>query len=145
MSDTTPGPADVYRAYIAAEAAGDKGAMAALLAPGINIEMNGRPAFESAAEDAAAVTVLFDAYPDYRRELIEIIEQGDVAAARWHMVGTPRAEFADRLGELDIAGCSIVKVRDGRMVDAYVWSPDGVLEEIVAMVTADAAQKGAPR
>jgi len=135
MSTTVTSPADVYRAYIAAEAAGDKDGMTALLAPGINIQMNGRPAFESAAQDAAAVTVLFDAYPDYRRELIEVIEQGDVAAARWRMVGSPRAEFADRLGELDIAGCSIVEVRDGKMVNAYVWSPDGVIEEIVAMVS----------
>lgn len=134
MTTTDMSPADVYRAYIAAEAAGDKAGMGALLAPGIKIEMNGRPAFESAAEDAAAVTVLFDAYPDYRRELIEVIEQGDVAAARWRMVGSPSPEFADRLGELDIAGCSIVEVRDGRMVKAYVWSPDGVIEAIVAMV-----------
>lgn len=134
MSTTSMGPADVYRAYIAAEAAGDKEGMGRLLAPGIKIELNGRPAFESAAQDAAAVTVIFDAYPGYRREILEIVEQGDVAATRWRMVGSPREDLRDRLGELDIAGCSIVRVHDGLMVNAYVWSPLGILEEIVAMV-----------
>ena len=108
--------------------------MQALLAPGITIELNGRPAFESAAEDAAAVTVLFDAYPDYRREIIEISEQGNVAAARWRMVGHPREDLRGRLQDLDIRGCSVIEAAGGRMTRAHVWSPSGVLEEAIALL-----------
>ena len=134
MSQHEMSAAEVYRAYIEAERAGDKARMQDLLAPGITIELNGRPAFESAAEDAAAVTVLFDAYPDYRRELIEVIEQGSVAAARWRMVGQPREDLRDRLVELDIRGCSVVEVEAGRMTRAHVWSPAGVLEAALALL-----------
>ena len=37
------------------------------------------------------MAALFEAYPDYHREIIEIIGEGDRAAARWRMVGHPRA------------------------------------------------------
>jgi len=134
MSQADQSPADVYRAYVAAERAGDKAAMQRLLDRGITVELNGRAAFESAAADEAAVTVLFDAYPDYHREIIEIIEQGSIAAARWRMVGHPRVNLRDRLDDLDIAGCSLVEVQQGRISRAHVWSPSGVLEEILALV-----------
>ncbi|MFV2062770.1 MAG: nuclear transport factor 2 family protein [Chloroflexota bacterium] len=126
--------ADVYRAYISAERSRDTAAMTALLTPGITIELNGRPVLESAAEDAAAATVLFDAYPDYRREIIELIEQGTVAAARWRMVGHPHEGLRDRFGDLDIAGCSIVEVNDGRITRVHVWSTSGALEEVLALL-----------
>ena len=45
------------------------------------------PNLEYATRDAAAMAALFEAYPDYHREIIEIIGQGSRAAARWRMVG----------------------------------------------------------
>jgi len=127
--------ADVYRAYVDAETRRDDDGMAAMLAPDVVIELNGKPALGSAEEDAAAMAALFDAYPDYRRELIEIVGEGSRAAARWRMVGHPRPELADRLPELDIHGCSFVVVKDGRMAEAYVWSPEGVIEQILSLVS----------
>ena len=124
--------ADVYRAYLEAEARRDGPAMAAALAPDIVIELNGRPALGSADEDTAAMAALFDAYPDYRREIIEVIGEGSRAAARWRMVGRPRPDLVGRLPQLDIRGCSIVAAADGRLTEAYVWSPSGVLEDILA-------------
>ena len=127
-------PAWVYRAYVEAETDRDEAAMHALLAPDIAIELNGAPALGSADEDAAAMAALFAAYPDYHRELIEVIEEGSTAAARWRMVGHPRPELADRLPLIDIRGCSIVTVVDGRMAAAYVWSPSDALERVLALV-----------
>jgi predicted ester cyclase len=130
---TMTDPTAVYRAYVDAETRRDPAGMVALLASDVAIELNGQPALASAGEDADAVAVIFDAYPDYHREIIEIIGQGSRAAARWRMVGHPRPDLADRLPQLDIHGCSFVVVEDGRMTEAYVWSPAGVLEQILAM------------
>ena len=135
MSTPEPTAEAVYRAYIEAERRRDEAAMGALLASDIVIELNGRPALDSAEDDAAAMAALFDAYPDYQRELIEVIGEGSRAAARWRMVGHPRPELADRLPELDIRGCSFVVVEDGRRTEAYVWSPAGVIERILSLVS----------
>ena len=130
MSDA----AAVYRAYVDAETRRDEEAMSAFLAPDIAIELNGVPALGSAAEDAEAMAVLFDAYPDYHREIIEIVGEGHRAAARWRMVGHPRAELAGRLPQIDIRGCSVVTAEGGRMTAAYVWSPSSALEDVLELV-----------
>ena len=130
----TSAAAAIYRAYVDAETRRDEAAMIATLAADVVIELNGARALGSADEDAAAMTALFEAYPDYHREIIEMVGEGSRAAARWRMVGHPRPDLAGRLPGLDIRGCSVVAVVDGRMTEAYVWSPSGVLEEILAMV-----------
>ena len=127
-------PTEVYRAYVEAETRRDEAAMTALLAPDIAIELNGEPALGSADEDAAAMAALFEAYPDYRREIIEIIEQGSRVAARWRMVGHPRPESARQLPVIDIRGVSVVHVEAGRMTEAHVWSPSGALERVLELV-----------
>ena len=127
-------PAAVYRAYVEAESRRDEPAMSALLAPDIAIELNGQAALGSADEDAAAMAALFAAYPDYHREIIDIFEQGSQAAARWRMVGRPRAELAERLPRIDIRGVSVVTVVDGRMTKAFVWSPSGALEGVLELL-----------
>lgn len=129
-------PGEIYRAYIEAETARDEEAMTALLAPDIEIELNGAPALGSADEDAAAMAALFAAYPDYHRELVEVVEEGSTAAARWRMVGHPQPELEERLPRIDIRGCSVVHVENGRMTAAFVWSPSDALERVLALVGA---------
>ena len=136
------GAADVYRAYVEAEARRDDEAMRARLAPTITIELDGGPALGSADEDAKAMAALFDAYPDYHREIIDIFEQGSRAAARWRMVGHPRPDLAERLPVIDIRGVSVVTVEQGRMTEAFVWSPSGVLERILALLPDAAGANG---
>lgn len=131
---STRSPARIYRAYVDAESARDGAAMNALLAPDIEIQLNGEAALGSADEDAAAMAALFAAYPDYHRELIDILEDGARAAARWRMVGHPRPDLAERLPSIDIRGCSIVSVEEGRMTEAFVWSPSGALERVLELV-----------
>lgn len=132
---TDPSPAQVYRAYIEAETRRDGPALAALLAPDIRIEVDGAPALASADEDQAAMQALFEAYPDYHREIIEIIESGDRAAVRWRMVGRPRPALSGRLPVIDIHGVSFVAVKHGRMTEAYVWSPGNALENVLALLS----------
>ena len=132
-----PAAGEVYRAYVDAESRRDGDAMRDLLAPDISIELNGRPALGSAEEDAAAMDALFELYPDYRREIIEIIDDGERVAARWRMVGRPRPDMTGTLPPLDIRGCTFAAVEAGRMVSAHVWSPAGIIEELLATVPTD--------
>jgi len=96
--------------------------MGALLDPALTVEMNGSAAIGSADEDDAAMDALFRAYPDYRREIVAVVDGGPEAAVRWRMRGTPRPELADRLPVIDIRGCSFVRVRDGRMAAAWLYA-----------------------
>jgi predicted ester cyclase len=129
--------AHVYRSYNAAENARDAEAMAALLAHDLQVTLNGRPALSSAADDAAAMAALYDAYPDYRREVIAIVDGGPVAAIRWRMAGTATGRYR-ALPDLDVHGCSVVEVTDGRIVRAWLYAPDGPIEAVLALAGTDA-------
>jgi predicted ester cyclase len=140
MTGSAATPAAIYRAYVEAETRRDETAMGDVLAPDITIELNGEPALGSAREDAAAMAALFEAYPDYHREIIDIVEEGDRAAARWRMLGHPRPSLAGRLPVIDIRGVSVVTVLDGRMTEAYVWSPAGTLDRVLELLGTGSAR-----
>ena len=123
----------IYRAYNAAENARDGEAMNALLAPDIAIEMNGRPALSSADDDAVAMAALFDAYPDYNREIVAVVDGGTRAAIRWRMVGHGAAKFGGRLPDLDVQGCSFIEVEDGRMTRAWLYAAEGQIDAVLAL------------
>jgi predicted ester cyclase len=123
----------IYRAYNAAENARDGETMHALLAPDIAIEMNGRPALSSAEDDAVAMAALFDAYPDYHREIVAVVDDGARAAIRWRMVGQGAARFRGRLPDLDVQGCSFIEVEGGRMTRAWLYSAEGQIDAVLAL------------
>ncbi|MFN8622922.1 MAG: nuclear transport factor 2 family protein [Chloroflexota bacterium] len=123
----------IYRAYNLAENTRDQVTMNALLAPDIAIEMNGRPALSSAEDDAVAMAALFDAYPDYHREILGVVDGGDTCAVRWRMAGHGAPRFGGRLPDLDVQGCSIVTVRDGRMTRAWLYSAEGQIDAVLAL------------
>lgn len=134
MSGAVEGEAArIYRAYNDAENRRDHAAMNALLAPAIAIEMNGRAALSSADDDAVAMTALFDAYPDYHREIVAMVDGGEVAAVRWRMRGHPAPKLAGRLPDLDLQGASFVRVVDGRMVQAWLYGAEGAIEGLLAL------------
>ena len=110
--------------------------MGTLLAPDIVIELNGRPALSSADGDAVAMAALFDAYPDYHREIVSVVDGGDTAAIRWRMAGHAAARFGDRLPDLDVHGCSVVMARDGRITRAWLYSADGQIDAVLALAGA---------
>lgn len=133
MSATEGVAVRIYRAYNDAENARDQAAMHALLAPHIAIEMNGRPALSSAEDDAVAMAALFDAYPDYHRQIVSVVDGGASAAVRWRMVGHASARFRGRLPDLDVHGCSFVVVEEGRMTRAWLYSAEGQIDAILAL------------
>jgi len=140
MSATDGVAVRIYRAYNVAENARDQAAMNALLAPDIAIEMNGRPALSSAEDDAVAMAALFEAYPDYHREIVSVVDGGHTAAVRWRMVGHAAARFGGRLPDLDVHGCSLVMVEGGRMTRAWLYAAEGQIDAVLAL--AGTAPKG---
>ena len=120
---------DVYRAYNAAENAHDIAATTALVAPDLEVAINGRERLASGEEDALANARLFAAYPDYRRDIIEVLAEGERAAVRWRMAGTPAVESG--LGTLDLHGCSIVEARAGRLTRAYLYVDEASLAAVL--------------
>lgn len=123
------GVEDVYRAYNVAENAHDLEATASLVAPNLEVAINGRSRIASAEEDAVANAQLFATYPDYRREIIEVITDGDRAAVRWHMSGTPVESSG--LRPLDLHGCSIVQARAGRLTRAFLYVDEDSLAAVL--------------
>jgi steroid delta-isomerase-like uncharacterized protein len=69
---------------------------------------------------------LFDAFPDFSLEILDLIVEGDQVAVRWRATGTftGSSRFLGLLPtgqRLDLEGVDIVQVRDGKIasIDAY--------------------------
>ena len=119
----------VYRAYNNAENAHDLAATTALVTDDLQVTINGARQLSSASDDERAMAALFAAYPNYRREIVEVISQGDRGTIRWRMAGTPADGLA--LDPLDVHGCSIVTVRDGLLADAHLYVDRAALNAIL--------------
>lgn len=122
---------EVYRAYNDAENAHDMARVAGLVADGLVVTVNGQPALGSAEDDRRATVELLACYPDYRREVVDVVADGARAAVRWRMVGTPTATVAAELGPLDLHGCSVVTVADGRIVSASLYVDEEPVRRII--------------
>jgi ketosteroid isomerase-like protein len=119
----------VYRAYNDAENAHDLEATTALVTEDLAVAINGIPQLSSGSDDEQAMAALFATYPDYRREVLEVIVEGDRGAIRWRMVGTPAA--GRDIAPLDLHGCSVVEVRDGRLARANLYADMSVLAAVL--------------
>lgn len=120
----------IYRAYNDAENAHDLEATTALVTDDLVVAINGIPQLSSGADDERANAALFATYPDYRREVLEVIAEGDRGAIRWRMVGTPAAGLD--IPALDLHGCSIVEIRDGRLARAHLYVDRAALEAVLS-------------
>ncbi|MFF3494624.1 nuclear transport factor 2 family protein [Streptomyces sp. NPDC002795] len=122
----------IFRAYNDAENAHAPDTAAQLLAPDLDVQVNGRQALASAEDDRAANDELLRRYPDYRREIVDVVANGERAVARWRMRGTPSAADGE---PLDVHGCSVVTVRDGRITQAFLYYDGGALAAVLDAVT----------
>jgi hydroxyacylglutathione hydrolase len=78
-------------------------------------------------EMASFFTELFDAFPDWRFEILETVAEGDGVAVRWRARGTFAGPgsfmgFEPNGARADIEGVDLLRVRDGRIatIDAYM-------------------------
>jgi hydroxyacylglutathione hydrolase len=78
-------------------------------------------------EMASFFADLFDAFPDWRFEILETVAEGDGVAVRWRARGTFAGPgsfmgFEPNGARVDIEGVDLVRVRDGRIsaIEAYM-------------------------
>ena len=58
---------------------------------------------------------LYEAIPDYRREVDELIVSGSALAMRWRLLGTGRN------GPFEVPAASFGKVENGKIVEGWVY------------------------
>jgi predicted ester cyclase len=120
--------AEIYRDYNAAENRHDLAGTTSLVATDLYVEVNGVPQVASGADDEAAMAILYEIYPDYRREIKRIIDSGDEAAVIWKMMGTPSPSIAGIL-PLSVEGVSIVTGDGFVLTKASLYADSSALDQ----------------
>lgn len=123
--------AEIYRDYNAAENRHDLKGTTQLVAKDLFVEVNGVPQVSSGADDEAAMAVLYEIYPDYRREIKRIIDSGDEAAVIWQMLGTPSKKLTGIL-PLEVEGVSIVTSDGSVLTRASLYADSSALDNALA-------------
>ena len=111
---------DIYRDYNISENNHDLAGTTRLLASDLKVKVNGVAQLSSAADDEVAMKVLYDRYPDYRREILQIIESGEVAVVIWRMEGTPSSESTG-IPQLSVEGVSVVTGNGSVLTEAALY------------------------
>lgn len=127
---------EVYRAYNRAENAHDWDSTTALLAPDVHVMVNGASEVSSPEDDRRAMERLVTLFPDYRREILHLVSDGDDAAIRWQMTGLSVDDPSIRL---DVEGASFIAVRDGLIHEAFLFAQSEGLERALGRTGADGA------
>lgn len=126
--------AEVYRAYNNAENEHDWDATTSLLASDIHVMVNGAREVSSPQDDRRAMEELVAQFPDYRREVLHIVSNGDEAAIRWKMTGSSTHVPSFRL---DVEGASFIVVYEGRIRQAFLFAQSGALARALEMAKSD--------
>ncbi len=120
-------PAGVARAYFEAVGRRDLDAMTGFYAPGGTGEIHGLVELRVPDTYRAWFGTLFEAFPDFNFEILDLMATGEKVAVRWRASGafdgSVRFEGLDPNGaRVDVQGCDVLTVRDGRIQrnDAYM-------------------------
>lgn len=124
--------AEIYRAYNAAENDHDLFRTTSLLAESLTVQVNGINQVSSADEDKDAMELLYMIYPDYRREIVRIIDAGDEATIIWRMRGTPRVNHGEHL-QLNVEGVSVVTSNGFLLTHASLFVNSVALDQTLAL------------
>ncbi len=126
--------AEVYRAYNQAENNHDWDATTALLSSDIHVMVNGASEVSGPEDDRRAMERLVALFPDYRREVLSIVPNGDEAAIRWKMTGS---SADDPSVGLNVEGASFIVVSGGRIRQAFLFAQSGELARALEMAKPD--------
>jgi predicted ester cyclase len=120
-------PAAVARGYFEAVARRDLDAMTAFYEPGGSGEIHGLVELQVPGTYRAWFGGLFESFPDFSFEILDLMSAGEKAAVRWRargsFSGSARFEGLEPNGaKIDIQGCDVLTIREGRIQrnDAYM-------------------------
>lgn len=127
MSTEQADVASVARAYFEAVARRDLDAMEPFYEEGGTGEIHGLVELTVPGTYRAWFQNLFDAFPDFEFEVLDVVATGEKAAVRWRargsFTGSTRFEGLEPNGAgVDVQGCDVLTIRGGRIVrnDAYM-------------------------
>jgi glyoxylase-like metal-dependent hydrolase (beta-lactamase superfamily II)/predicted ester cyclase len=119
--------ATVARAYFESLGRAESDAPRRFYAPGAQGHIHGVVGPVGADGVAAFFEEIFDAFPDWRFDILDLIAEGERAAVRWRARGTFAGPgsflgFEPTGARVDLEGLDMVWVRDGRLqrVEAYM-------------------------
>ena len=119
-------PTSAARAYFESIRHGDTTPQEQAYADDAQITIHGVLERAGKAELIAYFRSLWDAFPDFRFELLDLVEDDGAAAARWRITGTFAGPgsfqgFEPNGARIDIQGVDVVTLRDGKIVrnEAY--------------------------
>ena len=119
--------AQIGRAYFNAIAAKDLDTAAALWKPGSKDHLHGLADLTAPADVKTYFSGLFDAFPDFKFEVLEFTASGKLAACRWRVTGTflgpGRFQGLVPSGKpITMEGCDMLRVEDGRIVENNAYT-----------------------
>lgn len=119
--------AEVARSYFEAVGRQDLDAMEAHYEPGSVGLIHGLVELRVGDNYRQWFGNLFRAFPDWKFEILDIVTEGERAAVEWRATGTfngdARFEGMEPNGAtVDVRGCDVVTIRDGRLVDNQAYS-----------------------
>jgi glyoxylase-like metal-dependent hydrolase (beta-lactamase superfamily II)/predicted ester cyclase len=125
--DQTAETTRVAREYFGAVGRAERDAQQRYYADDAQAHVHGVVGPTGRAGMAAFFAELFDAFPDWRFEVVETVAEGDGVAVRWRARATFAGPgsfmgFEPNGARVDIEGVDLVRVRDGRVsvIDAYM-------------------------
>jgi steroid delta-isomerase-like uncharacterized protein len=126
MSEKTTEVAAVARGYFEAVGNRDVEAMMAFWLPGGVGHIHGIVDLRAPDGYREWFGDLFAAFPDYRFEILSIVADEESAAVRWRSTGSFNGTGAfegilPNGQSVDIEGCDVLKVRDGKIVDLNAY------------------------
>ena len=127
-SDSPSAALSIWLAYNDASNSGDHDLAGRYIDPRLAVLVNGAATVSSAAEDRLIQQELIDCYPDYTRTYEGGLESGDRAVIEWTMRGSAAAGLD--LPPLHVPGCSFIRCDGGRIVEARLYHPTGVLDRV---------------
>jgi hydroxyacylglutathione hydrolase len=125
--DQTSETARVAREYFEALGRAEPDAQQRHYAPDARAHVHGVIGPAGRDEMAGFFAELFDAFPDWRFEVLETVAEGDGVAVRWHARATFAGPgkfmgFEPNGARIDLEGVDLVRVREGAIsaIDAYM-------------------------
>jgi predicted ester cyclase len=145
--------AQIAKAYFGAIADKDLDRATALWKPGGRDVIHGFGDLEAPGDVKAFFTGIFNAFPDWDFEVLELTASGKLAACRWRSVGTfdgpGRFQGLTPTGtRVVMEGCDMLRVEDGQIVENNAYTNGMLVAQQLGMLpqqgsTADRVVTGA--
>jgi predicted ester cyclase len=123
--------AQIGKAYFGAIADKDLDRAVALWKPGSRDVIHGIADMKAPAEIKAFFTGMYEAFPDWDFQILELAASGKNAACRWRATGTFLGPgrfqgLAPTGARIEMEGCDMLRVEDGKIVENNAYT-NGVL------------------